>query len=208
MTNKKPKRKSRSEMIGVRVDAEQKKLIDAAAEREGLQISSFIIMILVRVRILPDCCLKKLKRRPVPFFNELHGLLGTANLIGGNCKQLAVALPDVVGLRAARASINRAASAITDSLQGRAIPASVNLYKLDGALTDAGYNLNDIVRSVNMGKPELSELRATLAGIARAAEAITAALTGRQIQNTDVAYVKDLAKLAMEEMFFASKGDV
>ncbi|MDR3423729.1 MAG: DUF1778 domain-containing protein [Alphaproteobacteria bacterium] len=195
-----PKEQSRSSMLTIRVDEEQKRLIEDAAEREGLQISSFILMLLVRVHILPESCLGKIKRRPVPFFNELHALIGTVNLVGGNCKQLALALPDTAGLRSTHASIMRAAEAVTDALQGKSIQVGVNLCKLDGELTHIGYAFNDIVRSVNMGKPQLSNLPAVLSAIARTADAITAAMTGRPAQNADMAYVKDLANLAREDV--------
>jgi hypothetical protein len=63
-------------MLVVRVSEEQKALVVQAAEREGLQISSFIFRLLVRLHNLPESCLKRIKRRPMPFYNALHGLLG------------------------------------------------------------------------------------------------------------------------------------
>jgi hypothetical protein len=179
--DKKPKEEPRTEMVGVRLDSEQKKLVEDAAEREGLQISSFFIMLLVRAHILPSNCLKKIKRRPVLFFNELHQLIGTINKIGGNCKQLAEALPHTAGLRSTHASINRAAEAVTDAIQGKPVTAQINLATFETKLTDQGYAFNDIVRSVNMGKPQLSGLRAVLASISDTADAITVVLTAEPI---------------------------
>jgi len=176
--------------LSVRVDAEQKALVEQAAEREGLQVSSFIIMLLVRLHILPDTSLQKMKRRPVPFYNALHGLLGVVNKIGGNCKQLAAALPNVVGLDMTHAAIMEAAVAITDALKGRAIPEEVNLYRLQSDITKVGHIFNQIVRSVNMGKPSLAGLQTILIAIRDAADTITIALSNAQ----------DPMEKAMEEM--------
>jgi hypothetical protein len=170
-------------------------LIEDAAEREGLEISSFIIMLLVRAHILPDSYLKKIRRRPIPFYNELHRLLGTINKIGGNCKQLAEALPHAAGLRSTHASINRAAEAVTDAIQGKPVTAQINLATFETKLTDQGYAFNDIVRSVNMGKPQLSGLRSVLASISATADAITVALTAEPI-----AYDPDVQKTATDEI--------
>lgn len=172
-------------MIGVRVDAEQKQLIEKAAEREGLQVSSFIIMLLVRLRILPESCMKNLKRNAVPNFNDLHALFGTVNRIGGNFKQLSSAMPDISTLRPAHMNLLQSADAITDALQGKKIPENANLQKLDNDLTSIGYAFNDIVRSVNMGKPELSNLPAVLAAITRTSNAIIATLTGKPEKTID-----------------------
>jgi hypothetical protein len=168
--------------LSIRVNAEQKALVVQAAEREGLQISSFIIMLLVRLRILPDRCLKKIKRCPVPHFNELHGLLGVVNKIGGNCKQLAVFYPDHAGLSRAHAQIIQAAAIITDALRGKKVPEGVNLYQLQGDLTREGYVFNQIVKSVNIGRPNLAGLQDALAAIGNGANAITAALSGLPVR--------------------------
>jgi hypothetical protein len=168
--------KSRSSMLVVRVDKDQKRLVEDAAQREGLQISSFFMMLLVRANILPSSCLRKIKRRPVPFFNVLHQLLGTINKIGGNCKQMDDALPHTTGLRSTHDFVNHAAEAVIDAIQGKAIPANVNLAKFEGELTDQGYAFNAIVRSVNMGKPQLAGLPAVLKNISQTANAITLAL--------------------------------
>ncbi len=173
-----PRTTARLKMIGVRVDAEQKQLIEQAADREGLQVSSFIIMLLVRLRILPDTCTKNLKRSPAPFFRDLHALSGTVNRIGGNFKQLSAALPNHTALRPAHASLLHASDAIADALHGKKIPKSTDLQKLDNNLTLIGFSLNDIARSVNAGKPELANLPAVLAAITKASNAIIIALTG------------------------------
>jgi hypothetical protein len=192
--------KLRTSMIGVRVDWEQKEMVERAAEREGLQMSSFLIMLLVRCRILPESSLDKLKRKPMPFYNALHGLLGVVNNIGGNFKQLSNAMPDTVGLKAAHASIIRAASAITETMRGRPLPTVLNFYEFQGRLTGVGYELNEIVRSVNKGQPRLEGLPGVLGSICLIADEITAMLTGQPVEITDPIYRADLAELAMEEM--------
>ena len=192
------KNKPRNLIIGVRVNEEQKALVVQAAGREGLQVSSFIIMLLVRLRILPDTCLKKLKRRPVPYFNALHGLLGIVNKIGGNCKQLAAALPDMAELHVTHALIIAAASVITDAFQGKKIPEGVNLYRLQGDITQKGYAFNQIVKSVNAGQPSVAGLPAVLHAISGSAAAIAAALTGELMHSPDNG--NDLMEKAMQEM--------
>ena len=139
--------------------------------------------------------MKKIKRRPVPFFTDMHKLLGTINKIGGNCKQLADALPHAAGLRSTHFCLNRAASTVTDAMHGKPMLGRVNLSKFEGELTDIGYAFNDIVRSVNMGKPQLSSLRAILARIADTADAITTALIGEPI-----AQDSNIPKLAADEI--------
>jgi len=190
----------RTARLSVRMTQEDYGLVDQAAENQGLEISSFIIMLLVRLHILPDSCLKRLKRRPVPLFTELHDLIGAVNKIAGNCKQLATAMPETPGLRSTQSSLQRAAASITDAMQGKAIPVGVNLYEMLADLTEAGYVFNEIVKSVNMGKPELSGLRSTLAEICKITTSIAVAFTGKPSHNADTSYVKDLAELAMEEM--------
>ena len=184
-SEKNPQRAAKS-FLSIRINAEHKVLVVQAAEREGLQLSSFIIMLLVRFHILPESCLKKIKRRPVPFFNALHGLLGVVNKIGGNCKQLADALPDHGGLHQAHAQIIQAAATLTDALQGKQLPETVNLYRLQGDITQQGYIFNQIVKSVNSGNPNLAGLPAVLHAIARSAEAITAALNGSPVTGSEV----------------------
>jgi hypothetical protein len=191
----KPIFKPRTARLSVRMATEHYDLVHEAAEREGLQISSFIIMLLVRFDILPESCLKRIKRRPVPFFNALHGLLGIVNKIGGNCKQLAVALPNTDGLIHTHDQIVLAAAAITDALQGRKIPEGVNLYRLQGDITQQGHVFNQIVKSVNAGNPSVNGLPAVLHSIARSAVTITAALNGNLIEADEV-----LTEMAMDEM--------
>lgn len=176
----KPQRAAKS-FLSIRINAEHKALVVQAAEREGLQLSSFIIMLLVRFHILPESCLKKIKRRPVPLFNALHGLLGVVNKIGGNCKQLAEAFPDQDGLCQTHARIIQAAAVLTDALHGKQIPEAVNLYRLQGDITQQGYIFNQIVKSVNFGKPNLTGLPAVLHAISRSAEAISVALNGSPV---------------------------
>ncbi|MGB9151583.1 MAG: hypothetical protein WCD70_00665 [Alphaproteobacteria bacterium] len=195
MSHDKEPQSSATAFISIRINAYLKKLIEEAAEREGLQVASFIIMVLVRAHILPSSCMKIIKRRPVPFFTELHQLMGTINKVGGNCKQMADALPHTAGLRSTHACINRAAEAVTDALQGKPIPAKINLSKFEGELTDEGYAFNDIVRSVNMGKPQLSGLRTILASISDTTDAITMALTSEPLAQDN-----DEPKLATDEI--------
>ena len=163
--------------LSIRMHDEDKALIVQAAEREGLQLSSFFIMLLVRLKILPESRMANIKRRPVMNYTALHGLLGAVNKIGGNCKQLAAAMPNMGGLEETHASLIRAAATITDSLKGKAIPASVNLYRLEGELTKVGYAFNQIVKSVNSGNPVLAGLPDTLAALRNKADAITVALS-------------------------------
>ena len=169
--------------LSIRMYDEDKALIVQAAEREGLQLSSFFIMVLVRLKILPESRMAKIKRRPVEGYNVLHGLLGVVNKIGGNRKQLA-ALPDANGLGEAHASLIRAAAAITDCLKGKPIPASVNIYRLQEKLTNSGYALNQIVKSINIGRPDFNSLPETLAAVRDSADSITAALTGEPIEDS------------------------
>jgi hypothetical protein len=172
--------------LSVRMTTEHYSLVEMAAEREGLQISSFVIMVLVRLHILPESCLMKIKRRPVPFFNALHGLLGVVNKIGGNCKQLAISFPNVEGLHQTHTKIIAAAAAITDALQGIAVPESVNLYRLQGDITQTGHVFNQIVKSVNTGNPNLSGLPYVLHAITRNAVAITATLNGEHVADEEL----------------------
>jgi hypothetical protein len=178
-----PKEKTRTLMIGVRVNEDQKACVEMAAEREGLRVSSYIITMLVRLKVLPEGSLRKLKRYPVPYYCTLHGLLGAVNTIGGNCKQLASILPDgdvCSGVHKTHARIIDAAAAITEALRGKAIPEDVNLYRLQADMSKLGRVFDRIVKSVNIGKPDLAGLPTTLAAITYAANTITAALTGQQ----------------------------
>ena len=190
--NRKPAAKS---FLSIRMDADQKAMVVQAAEREGLQISSFIIMLLVRCRILPESCLKRIKRRPVPLFNALHGLLGIVNKIGGSCKQLAVVYPDMTTLRQTQAKIIQTAVLLTDALQGKKIPEDINLYRMQGDLTQRGYVLNQIAKSVNSGRPSLEGLPAVLRGINQSACAVIAALNGGSMPKA-----KDLFRDAENEV--------
>lgn len=164
--------------LSVRVNAEQKALVVQAAEREGLQVSSFIIMLLVRFRILPDSCLRKIKRCPVPHFNALHGLLGVVNKVGGNCKQLASVFPDAKGLSQTHAHIIEAAAVVTDALHGQKVPDRVDLYRLQGDMIREGHVFNRIVKSVNVGRPNLAGLPAALFAIHKTADRIIKEMTG------------------------------
>lgn len=179
-------------MLVVRVSEEHKALVVEAAEREGLQISSFIIMLLVRFHILPESCLKRMKRRPVPFFNALHGLLGIVNKIGGNCKQLDAVMPAMDELRQTQEQIILTAAAITDALHGKKIPKGINLYRLQGDITQQGYVFNQIVKSINAGNPNITGLPAVLNSITRSAATISTTLNGV----TD----DDLSEMALQEM--------
>jgi hypothetical protein len=198
--DKPPHAKSRSYMIGVRVDDEQKALVEQAAEREGLQVSSFIIMLLVRLHILPASSMDKIKRRPVPFYSALHELLGVVNKIGGNCKQLAAALPEMNGLHGTHSRLILAAAVITEKLQGYQMPEGVNLYRLHQGITAEGHRFNQIVKSVNSGQPNLAGLPACLAIIRQEADRITAALTGEPQEINSVLADTDIMEKAMEEM--------
>jgi len=175
-----PLEQPRSAMIVVRVNEAQKALVVQAAEREGLQLSSFIIMLLVRLHILPESSLKRIKRRPVPFFNALHGLLGVVNKIGGNCKQLAEACPaSERRLHQTHTNLMEAAAALTDALRGKPLPEGLNLYRLQAELTRQGYAFNQLVKSVHAGEPQLAGLPAVLHGIGRSASAIIMGLNGQ-----------------------------
>ncbi len=191
----KSKEASRTEKISVRLHPEHKMLVEQAAEREGLQIASFIIMLFVRLRILPESCMAKIKRRPVALFNALHQLLGSVNKIGGNCKQLAVVYPDMDGLEKTQYSLLRASAFLTDAIQGAAMPEGINLYRLQENMTKIGIVFNRIVKSVNSGRPDLVDLPATFTGICKAADAITASLTGHPVADDD-----NLMDMAMSEM--------
>jgi hypothetical protein len=203
-TNKKTAPKSAKKFISVRVDEEQKTLVKQAAESEGLQLSSFIIMLLVRFHVLPELCLKKIKRRPVPFFNELHALLGVVNNIGGNCKQLLAAMPELSGVRGTQGSLQGVSEAVTDALFGKSLPADVDLERHQESFRKIGAAFNDIVRSVNKGRPELEDLPEVLSAIRDSADALASVLTGKPVMGGEMGYVKDLAKdtmeTAMEEM--------
>lgn len=170
---------ARTSRLSVRLADDEYALVEAAANREGLQIASFIIMLLVRVHILPEKCLRKIKRRPVPLFNELHALYGTLNLIGGNFKQLNAAMPELPNVRETHTRLMRAADTVSDALQGKAVPPNAAPTKLDHKLTAIGYSFNDIVRSVNMGRPQLGNLPEVLAAIGQTADLIIAQISGK-----------------------------
>ena len=51
-----------------------------------------------------------------------------------------------------------------------------------------------------MGKPQLSDLPDVLAAIRDITDTLASALTGKPVVNGDMAYVKDIAREAMEEM--------
>lgn len=173
----------RTSRLSVRLADDEYALVEAAANREGLQIASFIIMLLVRVHILPEKCLRKIKRRPVPLFNELHALYGTLNLIGGNFKQLNAAMPELPNVRGTHTCLMRAADTVSDALQGKAVPQNAAPAKLDHKLTAIGYSFNDIVRSVNMGRPQLGDLPEVLAAIKQTAYLITSLISGKPINS-------------------------
>lgn len=169
-------KQSDTSFLSIRMKTAQKALIVQAAEREGLQLSSFILMVLVRVRILPQSCLKTLKRRPVAYFTELHDLLGIVNKIGGNCKQLKSALPDVEGLAAAHGQLIHAASVLTDALHGGKQPHGINLYRFQDELTKLGHGFNQAVKNVNMGRADGRSLSSFLYAIERQAAKLSLAL--------------------------------
>ncbi|MDD2324407.1 MAG: hypothetical protein PHW63_00120 [Alphaproteobacteria bacterium] len=189
---KMPVKRARNSMIVVRVNAEQKALVVQAAEREGLQLSSFILMVLVRVRILPQSCLKALKRRPVACFTELHDLLGIVNKIGGNCKQLKSALPDVEGLAATHSQLIHAASVLTNALHGGRLPHGINLYHFQDELTKLGHGFNQAVKNVNMGRSDDRSLSSFLYAIERQAAKLSLALHEDK-------HIGDIIHLAIDE---------
>ena len=193
-------KKIRSSMLVIRVSDEQKALVEQAAEREGLQVSSFIIMLLVRFHVLPDICLETVKRRPVAFFTALHGLLGVVNKIGGNCKQLADAFPDVAGLHHAHAEIIAAAAAITDALHGKRMAQDVNLYRLQDEMTNTGHVFNQIVKSVNSGRPNLARLPDSIQAIAQNAAAVTIALNGTRPMKVGTGDMLSAMRMAAKEL--------
>jgi hypothetical protein len=186
--------------VNFRTFKEYKDLILQAAMNEGLQLSSFMTMLLVRCKILPEAAIARIKRRPVPFFTALHGLLGVVNKIGGNCKQLAAALPEIDGLHGTYSRLILSAAVITEKLQGYEMPEGVNLYRLQHSITSEGHRFNQIVKSVNIGQPNLADLPASLAAIRREADKITAALTGEPQETNSILADADIMEKAMEEM--------
>ncbi len=173
---------NRSSILGFRLDAEERTLVVEAADREGLGISGFIILLLIRAKVLPESCMKKLRRRPMPLYNALHELLGVVNKIGGNCKQLSRVVEDVDGLSEAHACLIQAAAIITDALLGVPVPDGVNLYRLQGNITEIGHRFNLIVKSVNTGRPNLVRLPETLSLIGKYADDISIALASNPIR--------------------------
>lgn len=185
-------KQSDTSFLSIRMKTAQKALIVQAAEREGLQLSSFILMVLVRVRILPQSCLKALKRRPVACFTELHDLLGIVNKIGGNCKQLKSALPDVEGLAATHSQLIHAASVLTDALHGGKLPHGINLYRFQDELTKLGHGFNQAVKNVNIGRADDRSLSSFLYAIERQAAKLSLAL--QEDKN-----IGDVIRLAIDE---------
>ena len=183
---------SDTSFLSIRMKTAQKALIVQAAEREGLQLSSFILIVVVRVRILPQSCIKTLKRRPVACFTELHDLLGIVNKIGGNCKQLKAVLPDVEGLAAAHGQLVRAASALTDALHGGRLPHGINLYHFQDELTKLGHGFNQAVKNVNIGRADDRSLSSFLYAIERQAAKLSLALQEDK-------HIGDIIHLAIDE---------
>jgi hypothetical protein len=177
--------KQHTSVIGFRVSDERREILEKAAERAGLRIGSYIIKLFIEWKIFPDKGRKNLKRRPVPSYKALHDMLGVVNKIGGNCKQLSVAMPDTNGLIQTQAYLIRAAAVLTYALHGKKIPDEVNLYELHEAITRDGYGFNQIVKSVNMRKPNLTGLPSTLAAIRASADAIIEAMSGEPLKNAD-----------------------
>jgi hypothetical protein len=198
--NKNTDRDAAEVWINFRTFKEYKDLIVQAAMNEGLQLSSFMTMLLVRCKILPEAAIARIKRRPVAFFTALHGLLGVVNKIGGNCKQLAAAMPQLDGLHSTHSRLILAAAVITEKLQGYEIPEGVNLYRLQQGITAEGHRFNQIVKSVNMGQPNLAGLPASLAAIRQEADKITAVLTGEPQETNSILADADILEKAMNEM--------
>jgi hypothetical protein len=191
---RKTKYVEKTKKLSVRLIPAYYELVKQAANNEGLQISSYIVMLLVRRHILPEICLKTIKRCPVQFFNELHELQGVINNIGGNCKQLLSAMPGVAGVKGALASLQGASDAVTDALFGKSIPAGVDLERYKAGLTTIGTAFNLIVRSVNMDRPELADLPEVLAAICGSTDDLASALRGTPGSN------EDPTEAALEEM--------
>lgn len=175
-------KQSDTSFLSIRMKTAQKALIVEAAEREGLRVSSFIIMTFARLHILPNSCLKTLKHCPVPAFKELHGLLGVVNKISGNCQQLTYALSETPELHQAKVKLMLTAAALSDALRGNKVPEGINLHRFQAEMTEIGYAFNQIVKSVNAGKPQLEELPATLFAISKGAATITQALKGGHLE--------------------------
>jgi hypothetical protein len=75
------------------------------------------------------------------------------------------------------------------------MPEGINLYRLQENMTKIGIVFNRIVKSVNSGRPDLADLPATFTAICKAADAITASLTGHPVADDD-----NLMDMAMSEM--------
>ena len=198
-------------MIGIRLSDDEKKLVEEVAERDGLEVSALVVMMFVRLGILPESSLRKVRHRPVEPYNALYWLLGTICKAQDNCKKLATALPDTEGLGRVYACFTGASKSVIRALRGRKIRKGVDLYHLQADLAKLDDRLNHIVKSIKTGRPDLTRLPDTLSKISHAADAITTALTGPSVQDSALSETgvktispvddsDDLLEKAMEEM--------
>jgi hypothetical protein len=104
-------------------------------------------------------------------------------------------MPDSEGLHETHFQIVQAAATLIDALQGKHILKDINLYRLQSEIAPIGYVFNRIVKSVNMGKPDLTELPPTLDAITHSANTIIATLNGQPVLSDE-----ELLERAMDEM--------
>jgi len=195
-----PDHEIRSEKITLRLSPTNKARVVEYATNQGLGVASCLVMLLVKVGALPASCIRKVKRAPVKLYVELHSLLGELNKIGGNCKQLGATYPDLHEINHIYDHIALACFVITEKLQGQPVPEGVNLYALQKRLVTEGRIFNQIVKSVNCGKPCLVGLEACLNALCLEADRITAAMTGQPYENNPLLAEVDQMERAMAEM--------
>lgn len=193
--------KAAAAWVTFRTLPEYKAMIMKAAARYGLQLSSYMTMLLVRDEAIPNEAMEGIKRCPAKSFAGLYKLLTAINRIGINCKQLAAVMPDVDGLHKTHQRIMLTASIITDKLYGESVPESVRLDELLQGVDNIGKKFNAIVRSVNMKRPQLADLPETLIAIRASANFVITALNGELPETAELLNEEDVLELAMEEMF-------
>ena len=159
-------------LIGFRLDDADRMLVIKAAEREGLQLSSFFLFLLVRCGILPKSRLMKLKRLMVANYKPLHRLLMVVNNIAGLCKQLVGKVENDEGLEATQIALVRAAASITDCLKGKPVADIERIIRIKAFLTINGQALNQAVKAVHSGKNYITGLTEFLVVIRLTANSI------------------------------------
>ena len=159
-------------LIGFRLDDADRMLVIKAAAREGLQLSSFFLFLLVRCGILPKSRLMKLKRLMVANYKPLHRLLMVVNNIAGLCSQLVGKVENDEGLEATQIALVRAAAAITDCLKGKPVADIERIIRIKAFLTINGQALNQAVKAVHSGKNYITGLTEFLVVIRLTANSI------------------------------------